>query len=272
MIALKEHAAAIERFFAARLELVKPELSRMTVSEWAEKKRVLPRGTSSLAGPFRWSVTPYLKEIADCFSESSPVQMVAVMKGARVGCTVGVIENALGYLIDQAPCPILMVGADKESSEQGVEQRVDAMLVSAGLQGRIFSQVDKKNNRRTGDTRALKQFPGGSLRAIGPSVAAKLRSFGVKVIFFDECDSYGQDVQGEGDPITLAIRRSDEYERNRKVAFISTPLDDETSKIKERFLAGTQEYYEVPCPSCGHYQRLEWKDKDGSYRLKYETR
>ena len=41
---------------------------RLPVSKWAEKWRVLP-DTNAIPGPFRCSVTPYLTEIMDAFSD-----------------------------------------------------------------------------------------------------------------------------------------------------------------------------------------------------------
>jgi phage terminase large subunit GpA-like protein len=252
-------------------DLIRDSVNRLTVSQWAEQKRILPRDLTSLPGPFSWATTPYLKEIADCFSESSPVQKIAVMKGSRVGVTVSVGESWLGYIIDCAPGPTMFISADKESAQTQIELRLDRMLASAGLQGKIFSQVEKSHSKKTGDTKSKKEFPGGFLLALGPNVAAKLRSFGVRYIFFDEVDGYQQEIGQEGDPIMLAERRSDEFERLRKILYVSTPLVEQTSRIKPLFEAGDQRYYFVPCKECGHMQRLRWRDDDGEFRLKFET-
>lgn len=249
--------------------IIRDSVNRLTVSEWAEQKRILPKGLTSMPGPFRWDVTPYLAEIADCFSESSPIQKVAIMKGARIGATVGVGENWIGYIIDSAPGPMMFVSGDKETAETAVEVRLDRMIQSAGLGHKIFAQAKKTHGKKTGDTKSKKEFAGGFLLALGPNVGAKLRSFGIRYLFFDEVDAYPQELQNEGDPISLAERRTDDFERLRKILYISTPLIDQTSRIKPLFEAGDQRYYFVPCKHCGHLQRLIWRDKNG-YHLKYE--
>lgn len=240
-------------------------VNRLSMSEWAEEKRILPAGLTSMPGPFRFGATPYLREIADCFAESSPVQKVAVMKGSRLGFTVGVGENWMGYVIDVAPGPMLFVSADKEVAQAVVETRVDRMIETAGLQGRISAQSEKRHGKKTGDTKSRKDFAGGFLMAIGPNVAAKLRTHGIRYVYADEVDAYPQEVRQEGDPLTLILRRTDEYESIRKVLYTSTPLIDQTSRIKPLFEAGDHRYYHVPCKHCGHMQVLRWD------RMKYEA-
>src|SRR5690554_3217460 len=72
------------------------ELELVTPSQWAEAKRYLPPSVTSLPGYFRFEVAPYLREIVDCLSVDSPIREVAVMKGAQVCMTTGVLENAIG--------------------------------------------------------------------------------------------------------------------------------------------------------------------------------
>jgi phage terminase large subunit GpA-like protein len=55
----------------------------LTVSEWADRYRVLSQRASSEPGRWRTERTPYLREIMDCLSPASPVQRVALMKARR---------------------------------------------------------------------------------------------------------------------------------------------------------------------------------------------
>jgi phage terminase large subunit GpA-like protein len=57
----------------------------LTVSEWADRYRVLSQRASSEPGRWRTERTPYLREIMDCLSPSSPFQRVVFMKGSQVG-------------------------------------------------------------------------------------------------------------------------------------------------------------------------------------------
>jgi phage terminase large subunit GpA-like protein len=200
-----------------------------------------------------------MREIVDCMSESSPVREVALIKGAQLGGTVAVMENFIGYIIAHAPGPILAITGDADMADSWMEKRIDPMIESCGLRHLIFAQVKKAHNRDTGDTKHSKQFPGGFLRAIGPNSGSKLRSDAIQYLLLDEEDAYPQVVADEGDPIALAIRRTDTFETSRKILHISTPLVKGTSRIEEAYLQGDQRRYYVPCKHCGEMQPLEWK-------------
>lgn len=254
---------------------IRTDISHVTVSEWAESKRVIPEGLSAMPGPFSFAVTPYLREIADSLSATDPTQEIAVMKGAQVGFTVGVLENWLGYIIDVEPGPTMFVSGDKEVAEASIELRVDRMIQSAGIAEKIFSQSEKAANKKTGDTKKKKEFPGGFLIAAGPNSAAKLRTFSVRYEPLDEIDAYPTSTEGEGDPLTLLKRRTDSFEAIRKILYGSTPLAAQTSKIEPLFKAGDQRRYHVPCKKCHTLQPLEWRnlryDRDEAGALVYSS-
>jgi phage terminase large subunit GpA-like protein len=262
---MREHEPRMRDEVLDMIRGLSERATTLTVSQWAERKRVLTSELSSLPGPYRFSVTPYLREIADCFSESSPVQRVAVMKGSQVGLSVGVLENVLGYIVDEVPGPALFVSGDRSLAEDTMSLRIDRMLESAGLSDRIFAQVENKHGRRTGDTRSTKEFPGGFLRAVGPNTGSKLRAFSVRYGLLDELDAWPAEAKLEGDPVRLVERRTDAFERVRKILYISTPLVDQSSKIKPLFDGGDQRYYYVPCKHCGAMQALQFEN------LRYET-
>ncbi|MBL8966885.1 MAG: phage terminase large subunit family protein [Spirochaetaceae bacterium] len=226
-----------------------------------------------MPGPFRWDVTPYWKEVLDCLGPTSPVREIYILKGAQIGYTVAVLENMLGYIIDSEPGPSLYLTGDKGMAEATMNLRVDRMIQSAGIQHKIFAQVQKKSGKKTGDTNTIKEFPGGFLKAIGPNSGAKLRSDAIRYLLGDELDAMPLEVGGqsreaitaqEGDPWTLAVRRTDSYEAIRKILGGSTPLIKQTSRIAALHAEGDARRYFVPCRHCGEMQPLEWK------QIKYE--
>lgn len=256
-------------------DAIRTEISHVTVSQWAENKRIIPEGLSALPGKFSWEVTPYLAEIADCLSATSPVQEVYVAKGAQIGYSVGVLENAMGYIIDQEPGPTLYATGDQSMAEQSGSLRIDRMLQSAGIAHKIFSQVETKSNRATGHTKMTREFPGGFLMTIGPNSASKLRQNSIRYLLLDEIDAYPHDTQGEGDPIKLMFRRTDSFEAIRKVVGGSTPTIANSSRIWDLYQSGDQRRFFVPCKVCGEMQQLEWKNlkwqTDGDGKLLYKS-
>jgi phage terminase large subunit GpA-like protein len=106
-------AGAMERAWRDGL---KPD-PLLTVSEWADRYRVLSQRASSEPGRWRTERTPYLREIMDCLSPSSPVQRVALMKGAQIGGTE--CGNCwIGYVIHQAPGPMMAVAPTVELAKR----------------------------------------------------------------------------------------------------------------------------------------------------------
>ena len=81
------------------IQVLRPA-ERLTVSEWAAKYRVLPDG-NAIPGPWSNSVTPYLVEIMDAFSDDM-VEEIVFVKPTQVGGT-SAMENMLGSLIAQDP-------------------------------------------------------------------------------------------------------------------------------------------------------------------------
>jgi len=261
----KECLHKMKSYISELVDLIPNEILREYPSEWAEKKRIMPPGLTSMPGPFKWETTPYLKEIIDLFSPLSNVQKVVIMKGAQLGFSVGVLENLIGWIIDCEPGPTMFVTADKELAESVIETRVDRMIESAGIQHKIFAQVEKAHGRKTGDTKSKKEFAGGFLLPVGPNVAGKLRSYSIKTVLFDEVDGFPLEIGSEGDPLKLAERRTDAFSRQRKILYISTPLVDDSSRIKPLFESGDQSKYFVPCKKCGTMQVLSWD------RIKYKV-
>lgn len=65
------------------------------------------------------------------------------------------------------------------------------------------------------------------------------------------------DVDGEGDPINLAMDRTRTFTR-RKVFMLSTPKITGLSRIEAAFEESDRRQYWVPCPVCREYQILKF--------------
>ena len=227
----------------------------LTVSEWADNHRILPQRASSEPGPWRTTRTPYLREIMDNLSPGSPVETVVLMKGAQVGGTeCG--NNWLGFIVHHAPGPALFVQPTVEMAKRTSKQRLAPMIESCP---ELQERVKDPRSRDSGNTMLSKEFPGGILVITGANSAVGLRSMPVRYLFLDEVDGYDQDVDGEGDPVQLAIKRTATFARNRKVFICSTPTVSGFSRVEKAFEHSDQRYYHVPCPGCGLMQPIRWR-------------
>ncbi|MBF0401389.1 MAG: phage terminase large subunit family protein [Magnetococcales bacterium] len=227
---------------------------RTTVSEWADANRMLSTVSAKEPGRWKTSRTPYLREVMDCLSESSPHQVVVAMMASQVGKTEAGL-NWIGSIIHLTPGPILMVqptlGTAKTYSKQRLAPMVDASPVLRGL-------VLDPRSRDSGNTMLLKEFRGGLLCIVGSNSSAALSSMPIRFLFCDEVDRFEGDIDDQGDPVGLAMRRTNTYGNNKKVFLTSTPTIKGFSRIEKAFLESDQRYYWVPCPHCNEKQILEW--------------
>lgn len=234
----------------------------LTVTEWAAEHRYLSAKASAEPGRYRPERTPFWIEMLDALSKDSLVQEIVVMKGSQVGFSEAGL-SWLGYVIHHAPAPTLMVMPKAELAERNSKQRIAPMIEASPV---LRERVRDPRSRDSGNTLLMKEFPGGFLILTGANSASGLRSTPVKNLFLDEEDAYPKDVDGEGSPTVLAKRRTATFPR-RKILRGSTPTTRGDSAIEAAFLQTDQRYYHVPCPRCGHFQVLRWKnmkwDKDG---------
>jgi phage terminase large subunit GpA-like protein len=225
----------------------------LTISQWADKYRTLSQRASSEPGQWRTDRTPYLREIMDCLSPMSLIERTVFMKGAQIGGTeCG--NNWIGYVIHQAPGPMMAVQPTVEMAKRNSKQRVDPLIEESEVLRRL---VHDPRSRDSGNTVLAKEFPGGVLVMTGANSAVGLRSMAARYLFLDEIDGYPGDVDGEGDPINLALARTRTFAR-RKVFLVSTPKITGMSRIEAAFEESDKRYYHVPCPTCRELQMLKF--------------
>jgi phage terminase large subunit GpA-like protein len=226
--AFYEGALALEKNWKAGLN---PD-PLLTVSEWADRYRMLSPKSAAEPGRWRTSRTPYLKEIMDNLSVVSPVQRIVFMKGAQIGATECGC-NMIGYVIHMAPGPMMAVSPTVEMAKRNSRQRIDPQLADMP---ELRKLVAPARSRDSGNTVLSKEFPGGVLVMTGANSAVGLRSMPARYLFMDEVDGYPGDVDGEGDPILLAERRSATFAQRRKIFLVSTPTLNLKTSVKASLL------------------------------------
>lgn len=226
----------------------------MTVSQWADRHRILP---NDAAEPGRWRTarTPYLREIMDALSEDCPIETVVIMAGSQVGKTEAGL-NWLGYLIDHAPGLALLVMPSLDMTRRNVRTRIDPMIESTPRLAKLIGPARSKDGSNSA---SLKEFPGGHLVLTGANSGASLRSTPARYLFLDEVDAFPANVDREGDPVDLAIRRTTTFRSRRKILMVSTPSVRGYSRIETAYLASDQRKLFVQCPECGDWAPITWQ-------------
>ena len=234
------------------------KLSDVKPSDWAEQKRYMGSEVSNFKGKFSYDLTPYLREIVDMLSPSHPMTECVIMKGSQQGMSTGIIENGIGYLMDQSPGQILLAARDEGLVKIMMESKVDQMIDSCGLRGKLKSNIKKARNQRTGDTSLKKEFEGGRLLAFSIQQPGRMRQVSAQYGFLDDFEAAPVDKDA-GSADDLFRTRFTSYGDKRKIFWISTPEVKHTSNIEPLYLEGDQRKWHVPCPNCGSYIVLEWK-------------
>lgn len=226
-----------------------------TVSEWADKNRVLVSESSAEPGPWRTDRAPYLREIMDAFTQPG-IYEIDIMASAQTGKTETQL-NMMGRAIDIDPGPMLYVQPTDKVAEDYSKRRISPMISACPP---LRDKVYRAKGRDANNTITMKTFPGGSLAIIGANSPSDLASKPVRYIFMDEIDRFPASAGTEGDPIELAERRTETYRHNRKIVKCSTPTIKGASKIERAYMHGTQEEWRTECPHCQNFSFIRFDD------------
>lgn len=206
------------------------------------------------AEPGKWSPTraPYQSGILDAIS-SGATEEVVLMTSAQIGKTL-LAKAIIGYYADNDPSPLLFVTYSLGMAETFSKDRLAPMARDVPS---LRRKIADPRSRDSGNTILHKRFPGGHLTMVGANAAGGLASRPIRVVLLDEVDRYPPSAGTEGDPVRLAIVRTKNF-RNRRIVMMSSPGDEETSRILPAWKKSDQRRFHVACPHCGHTQHLVW--------------
>ena len=226
----------------------------LTVTEWAECKRYLSTEASAEPGLWRTNRTPYLRAIMDAFTDPK-IRHIVFVAASQVGKTE-VLNNIIGYIIDQNPGSILFVHPTTIDAREFSKLRIAPMIRDSPA---VRRKVAAPKSRDSGNTLLQKSYPGGILTLCGSNEAHALASKPIRYVFGDERDRWAQSAGTEGDPWELAMARQTTF-YNAKAVEVSTPTIRGSSNIAKSFAKGTMERWKSQCPHCGEFHEIQWKD------------
>lgn len=245
----------IPQYISDTFQFLKPP-EDLTVSQWAEKYRVLDEKSSAMPGLWRNSVTPYLVGIMDEFNNYETEEIVFV-KPTQVGGTES-LQNALGYIVDEDPAPTMIVYPTDKLGTETSENRLQPMFESSPTLAKHFLKHKSQKD-------AL-QFDNMYISIAGSNSPSGLASKPIKYLFLDEVDKYPPASTKEADPISLAKERTKTF-RGKKIYSCSTPTLRSGHIWKMKEAADVEKHYFVPCPHCGEYielvfAQIRWPGKE----------
>lgn len=221
-------------------------------SDWANQFRYLSKESSAQANKYRTATAPYQAEVMDCVNDDG-VQTICAMFASQTGKTE-MLNNIVGYFIACDPAPILVVQPTIEFAESWSKERLVPMLRDCDC---FNGKIKDPRSRDSGNTILHKSFAGGNIAIVGANAPAGLAGRPRRVVLLDEVDRFPISAGTEGDPCSLAIRRTESF-YNSVIVLTSTPTVKGISRIEREFEQTDKRYWHCPCPKCGEYQTLKW--------------
>lgn len=242
---------------------------KLTVSEWAEKYRILDE-SSNFQGNWSNDVTPYLVGIMDAFNDPY-IQEINVVKPTQVGGTEAFI-NMIGWIICNDPAPTMIVyDTDGNAKDTSNDRLKPSLTKTPQIAERFYENHSKELNLK---------FRGMHLYLRGGGSPGKLASKAIKYLFFDEIDKLPGAGKKEASPYNLAKERTRTFTYSKKIYTCSTPTLKSNYVWAIHEAAEEQRNYFVPCPHCGEYIVFrfkqimfpKWKDESKEEVLTNEER
>ncbi|MFG6500160.1 phage terminase large subunit family protein [Sulfitobacter sp. 1A15106] len=256
----------IERGLAAAFARgIKPP-PRRGVADWCEAEYYLPPESAAEPGLISFKRTPYSYGIMDAVDDPT-VEYISLQMAAQLAKTT-ILLGAMGQICATPGmgAPILFLMPTLDNAEMLMKERFAPMIeASPALKKNTTVGAKGKGTQ----SMLKKQFTNGAIvNAVGSNAPAALASRPVKMLLADECDRFSASAGHEGDPLSLAIKRTSTFKGNgRKIIVTSTPTLAGVSVIERQYKASDQRRYHVPCHHCGHkhemvFENLHWEDND----------
>lgn len=229
---------------------------QLTVSEWAEKYRMLDSKSSAMPGPWSNDITPYLTGVMDEFNNYETEKIIFV-KPTQIGGTEA-LQNMIGYIVMQDPSPTMIVYPTDTLAKSVSENRLQPML-------KATPEIAKKFDENSSLLEL--QFDSMYISLTGSNSPSGLASKPIRFLMMDEVDKYPGASSKEADPIKLATERTKTF-HNKKIYITSTPTLKTGHIWKEKEAADIEKHFFVPCPHCGEYiefkfQNIRFPDDEG---------
>jgi phage terminase large subunit GpA-like protein len=202
-----------------------------------------------------------------CIGVNSPSHLYLAGKNMIATHNTEALYNWLGYVMHHLQNKdMLVVVPTLELRDRSFNPRLSKMIDETSVLSELVSNASR-NKANRGD---LMEY-GARARIIkaGANSPDSLRSDHLPYVICDEVDAFPWDVGGEGDPMTLIENRQRTFSRGKSY-FVSTPTNDQSSRIEVLYKRSDMRRYYVPCPHCGEYQTLKLGGKDTEYGLKWK--
>ena len=222
------------------------------VPEWAKTHHYL-KSTSQM---YSYTPTPFFELPAHYMSDLSGTSCVLLKTPAQCGKSLCLL-NFLGWMVEYYPSNTLLV---LDSQKQGMKMssnRVRPFLRDiCGINNPNNSR--NKNPDKSNSVVNIGLRSGANLFVASAKSASDSKSTPARFVLLDEVDAYPDDINGEGDPVTLFTQRSKRF--RGMVIMTSTPTTEDGA-ITQHWKLGTAQTWGVEC-ECGLWMPVNYADID----------
>ncbi len=234
----------------------------MSLTEWANNHFYLSRESSYVEQ--KWTPWPFQKGVMAAISNDE-IEDIDFIKSARIGYTKMILA-ALGYFAHHKHRNVAIYQPTDNDISAFVKTELDPMLRDVDVMKEVFPSFKSRNKE---NTLTLKLFLYSVLYPLGGKAATNYRRISVDVVILDELDAFDQNIEGEGDPVTLSTKRTEGASFPKRIRGSTPKIQyfsniEKSSEVADIFLR-----YYIPCPHCGKRHKLTWGGKDENHGFKF---
>lgn len=218
-------------------------------SDWPELYRSLDLGQSSVPGPMRNAMAPYMRLVIDLIAADG-VERVFVEKAAQIGVSDG-LRSAIGYIADRDPGPWGLVLPDKVKGRKIVSDRWIPFFNGTPRLQRLLPGAKAAIQKEQ-----IKLANGFSLNLAWAGSASSTSADPWRGAIIDEFDKTCRAVCSEPDLLGRVTKRMYTFGERSKLLCVGTPTDEFSEIHAAVEGANYVLWYMTPCPHCGGWQYL----------------
>jgi phage terminase large subunit GpA-like protein len=189
----------------AFVKALQPPLN-LTVSEWADRERILTRRSTSEPGLWRTDRVPFLKEPMDLLSpRERKIKRVVLIFGSQSGAKTECGLNWLGRTIAMDPAPFLVMFPTEAFAKRQIRQRLTPLFKDTPA---VAAKAISSKSRDAANAMFLKEFEGDMLLSIiGGNSGSAAQGMPAQYLWADEVSSLPLEIDDKGDPLENAEAR-----------------------------------------------------------------
>ena len=233
---------------------------RLTVAEGAASVLVINQ-PGGYVGPWSATETPYMVEPMNTLA-SRRHEAVCFVGPARTGKTAGLLDGWVAHAVVNDPGDMLIVQMTQDKAREFSKTRIDRALRHSPKLAALKSASAQHDNTHD------KQFRHGMWLRIAWPTVSNLSSSDYRYVGFTDYDRMPDDVDGEGAPFALGLKRTTTFLSRGMCMVESSPGRDvadprwapatpheapPTGGVLGVFNRSDRRRWYWPCPECSEY-------------------